>query len=92
MLDHTKKMVELFPRSQCGINLKKILFCAGDGRVFTWGKNRDSQLGRPLSLAVDMEPTPREIAFSDPGDGFTRRAIGIASGAHHGAALVIAND
>jgi hypothetical protein len=39
-----------------------------------------------------MEPVPREVQVVGPEDGFSRRAVGVAAGAHHGAAIVLATE
>ena len=53
-----------------------------DGKVFTWGKNNDGQLGigNPLSMGFAMETFPREVTEGLPKDD---PVVDIATGATH---------
>lgn len=60
------------------------------GDLYTWGKNRDCQLGVSGLMDTEMLPIRVDLAAEpDQAPDSSRRAIAVASGAHHGMCLVL---
>ncbi|CAM6018832.1 unnamed protein product [Sphagnum balticum] len=59
------------------------------GNLFTWGKNRDCQLGIPGLLDTEMLPVP-VVLYPDihQNPKLPRHAVGVACGANHGMGLI----
>lgn len=63
---------------------------AESGDLYTWGKNRDCQLGVSGLMDTEMLPILVNLAAeADEAPESSRRAIAVASGAHHGMCLVL---
>jgi alpha-tubulin suppressor-like RCC1 family protein len=62
---------------------------AESGNLFTWGKNRDCQLGIPGLLDTEMLPVP-VVLYPDihQNPKLPRHAVAVACGANHGIGLV----
>jgi alpha-tubulin suppressor-like RCC1 family protein len=60
-----------------------------NGDLFTWGKNRDCQLGVQGLMDTEMLPILVTLTPEDEQVESRYQAIAVAAGAHHGMSLVL---